>query len=51
MRRLRYGKGALSRAAETALADWAKDENEPAGGVVSDPVATIEGLPKNTRKA
>ncbi len=50
MRRFGYGKGALSRAAEAALADWTKDANEPAGDVVADPVAAIEGLLKHTRK-
>jgi hypothetical protein len=50
MRRFGYGKGALSKAAETALADWAKDENEPAGDLAADPVSAIEGLLKRTRK-
>jgi len=50
MRRFGYSKGALSRAAETALADWAKDENGQEADIVPDPVAAIEGLLKNTKK-
>jgi hypothetical protein len=50
MRRFGYGKGALSKAAEAALADWAKDESDPTGDLASDPVAAIEGLLKRTRK-
>ena len=46
MRRFGYRKGALGKAAEWALADWAKNNKVVAASAkgISDPVKAIEGL-------
>ncbi len=51
MKKYGYGKGALSDAAETALAEWSSREEEGETMVVGieNPVAAIEGLLKQVR--
>ncbi len=52
MRKFGYGRGALSDAAEAALAEWSSKEDldENLTGEMEDPVAVIEGLLKEVKE-
>ncbi len=53
MRKFRYGRGALSEAAEAAFEEWTskEDVDENLTKNMEDPVAAIEGLLKHVKES